>query len=106
MKNRDLLCKNLKNYIRDSGFTKYSICKKINIPVSELEAILNNETDDSSFKENLQKILRELNITKEKLLLYIPKTVQNDSFTNNFTEKAKKQYDLLLNILDLCAIYY
>ena len=54
-------------------------------------------------------------MTVEDLMLYhsVPKKVstatvysQNAPMNHEMSDKAKKQYDLLLDLIDLCAIYY
>ena len=69
----------------------------------------------SSFDRHLQKILKLLNMTVEDLMLYhltasklLTATVysQNAPMIHEMNDTAKKQYNLLLDVIDLCAIYY
>ena len=67
---RNLVAMNLKNCIRDRGFTKISLAKKAK-----------PKTVDVVYSEN----------------------APNDYQMN---KKAQKQYGLLMDVLDLCEIYY
>ena len=79
---RNLVAMNLKNCIRDRGFTKISLAKKANISRPTLDKILNGSIDNkSTYSEN----------------------APNDYQMN---KKAQKQYGLLMDVLDLCEIYY
>ena len=54
---RNLVAMNLKNCIRDRGFTKISLAKKANISRPTLDKILNGSIDNkSTFDKHLQKI--------------------------------------------------
>lgn len=106
---RKLVGSKLKEYIRNSGYTKASFSSKANISKIDLEKILNGENDDESvFVSIMTKILKVLNTTEKEILSdEISSYTKVPEFTkNNMNEKAKKQYDLLLDIIDLCAIYY
>ena len=68
----------------------------------------------SSFDRHLQKILKLLNMTVEDLMLYhstasklLTATVysQNVPMIHEMNGTAKKQYNLLLDVIDSCAIY-
>ena len=69
----------------------------------------------SSFDRHLQKILKLLNMTVEDLMLYhstasklLTATVysQNVPMIHEMNGTAKNQYNLLLDVIDLCTIYY
>ena len=56
-----------------------------------------------------------LNMSAEELLLYHPVSArpitaavfsQNAPLEHEMSETAKKQYNLLLDVIDLCEIYY
>lgn len=113
---RSLVASKLKDCIRDMGYTKVSFAAKAGISRPTLDKLLNGSiSNKSSFDRHLQKILQLLNMTVEELMLYhsIPPkpaaaTVysQNAPMDHEMSDTAKKQYDLLLDIIDLCAIYY
>lgn len=113
---RSLVASKLKDVIRDMGYTKVSFASKADISRPTLDRLLNGSIDNKrSFDRHLQKILKLLNMTVEDLMLYhsVPKKVstatvysQNAPMNHEMSDKAKKQYDLLLDVIDLCAIYY
>ena len=113
---RSLVASKLKDVIRDMGYTKVSFASKADISRPTLDRLLNGSIDNKrSFDRHLQKILKLLNLTVEDLMLYhsVPKKVstatvysQNAPMNHEMSDKAKKQYDLLLDLIDLCAIYY
>ena len=113
---RSLVASKLKDVIRDMGYTKVSFASKADISRPTLDRLLNGSIDNKrSFDRHLQKILKLLNMKVEDLMLYhsVPKKVstatvysQNAPMNHEMSDKAKKQYDLLLDLIDLCAIYY
>ena len=113
---RSLVASKLKDCIRDMGYTKVSFAAKAGISRPTLDRLLNGSIDNKrSFDRHLQKILKLLNMTVEDLMLYhsVPKKVstatvysQNAPMNHEMSDKTKKQYDLLLDLIDLCAIYY
>lgn len=68
----------------------------------------------STFDRHMQKILKVLNMSADKLMFYqstMTKPVTTTVFSQNapvsqMSKKAKQQYNLLRDVLDLCAIYY
>ena len=113
---RRLIADKLKVCIRDSGFTKVSFSKKTDISRPTLDRLLNGTIENkSTFDKHLQKILIALNMTPEELLFYNAtcddKSVEavyslNAPDDYSMNPKAEKQYGLLLDVLDLCTIYY
>lgn len=113
---RSLVASKLKECIRDKGYTKVSFASKADISRPTLDRLLNGAVDNkSTFDRHLQKILKVLNMTVEELLFYrtasvrpITTTVfsQNAPLEHKMSETAKKQYSLLLDVIDLCEIYY
>lgn len=113
---RALVGKNLKDCLRDSGFTKASFSKKADISRPTLDYLIGGTVNSkSTFDKHLRKILDALNITADQLLSYSPiaevKKVAAVYSLNApagyvVDEKAKKQYSLLMDVLDLCTIYY
>lgn len=113
---RILLAEKLKNCIRDSGYTKVSFCKKTDISRPTLDRLLSGTVDNkSTFEKHLQKILTVLDMSEDELFFYSPaiETKKADAvYSRNapldyaMNEKAEKQYGLLMDVLDLCTIYY
>lgn len=113
---RILVGKKLKDCIRNSGFTKISFSKKTDISRPTLDRLLNGTVDSkSTFDRHLQKILNALNMTSDQLLSYSPvmevkkvEAVYSLNAPSDYVmdEKAKKQYGLLMDVVDLCTIYY
>ena len=106
----------LKDCIRDMGYTKVSFAAKADISRPTLDKVLNGNIDSKSFFDrHLQKILKLLNITVEDLMLYhsAPSKLsaatvysENAPVDHEMNDTAKRQYSLLLDVIDLCAIYY
>lgn len=113
---RILVGKKLKDCIRDLGFTKVSFSKKTDISRPTLDRLLSGTIDSkSTFDRHMQKILNTLNMTADQLLSYslvrdVRKTDAvyslNAPADYKMNEKTKKQYSLLMDVVDLCAIYY
>lgn len=113
---RSLVASKLKDCIRDMGYTKVSFASKADISRPTLDKLLNGSIDNkSSFDRHLQKILKLLNMTADDLMLYhsVPAKIatatvfsQNAPMNHKMSDTAKKQYNLLLDVIDLCAIYY
>ena len=113
---RSLVASKLKACIRDKGYTKVSFAGKADISRPTLDRLLNGTVDNkSTFDRHMQKILKVLNMSVEELLLYhsvsakpVTATVfsQNAPIEHEMSETAKKQYHQLLDVLDLCEIYY
>ncbi len=113
---RDHVASKLKECIRDKGYTKISFVSETDISSLTLDRLLNSVVDSkNTFDRYLQKILKTLNMSGEELMLYHsvstkPSTVtvisQNAPLEHEMSETAKKQFDLLLDVIDLCEIYY
>ena len=98
---RILVGSKLKECIRDLGYTKVSFASKADISRPTLDKLLNGEINNkSSFNRHLKKILKLLNMTVEDLMLY------SSALNKIMSDTEKEQYNLLLDIIDLCAIYY
>ena len=113
---RILVAEKLKECLRKSGFTKVSFSKKTGISRPTLDRLLNGTIDSkSTFDKHLQKILFILDMKAEDLLFY-HKSKSNQEvevvYSSNepvnyvMNETAQRQYQLLLDVLDLCTIYY
>lgn len=105
----------LKECIRDRGFTKVSFAEKVEISRPTLDRLLNGTVENkTTFDRHFQKILRTLNMSEEELLFYDTKPLRNITavYSENapsdheMSDTAKQQYELLLDIIDLCTIYY
>ncbi len=105
----------LKKLICDKGYTKASFAKKAEIPRTILDKILNGDIDSKTmFNHHMQRILEIMQMSVDDFMLYSiqqDKTVtalysQNAPENHEMSDSARKQYDLLLDIIDLCAIYY
>lgn len=111
---RKLTGTKLKNYIRSNGFSKVSFCKKTEISRPTLDKILNGEIDSkSTFDKHLNKILTSLSIDPDTLMRFSPRAQsvdavysQNAPIDYQMNDKAKMEYDLLQDILNLCSVYY
>ena len=113
---RSLVASKLKDCIRDMGYTKVSFAAKADISRPTLDKLLHGSIDNkSSFDRHLQKILKLLNMSVDDLMFYHSVPVKattatvfskNAPMDHEMSEIAKKQYNLLLDIIDLCAIYY
>ena len=113
---RIIVGRNLKDCIRNSGFTKVSFSKKTDISRPTLDRLLNGTVDSkSTFDRHLQKILNTLNMTADQLLSYssVREVRKVDAvYSLNapadyvMNEKTKKQYGLLMDVVDLCSTYY
>lgn len=113
---RSLVASKLKECIRDKGYTKVSFADKVDISRPTLDRLLNGAVDNkSTFDRHMQKILKILNMSVEELLFYhsvstkpITAAVfsQNAPLEHEMSEIAKTQYNLLLDVIELCEIYY
>ncbi len=112
---RSLAASKLRDYIRDMGFTKVSFADKTGISRPTLDRLLNGSIDSKkTFDRHFQKILKLLNMSADDLMLYhssAEKSVttvysKNEPADHKMSDTAEKQYHLLLDIIDLCTIYY
>ena len=112
---RSLVASKLKNCIRDKGYTKVSFAGKADISRPTLDKLLEGAVDSkTTFDRHMQKVLNVLGMTAEELILYrsaSSKTVtavysENAPAGHEMSDLAKKQYSLLMDVVDLCAIYY
>jgi len=112
---RSLVASKLRDFIRDMGYTKVSFARKANISRPTLDKLLNGCIENkSTFDRHLQKILKMLNMTVDELMFYHSAPLkavtavysQNAPANHEMSDTAKKQYNLLLDVIDLCTIYY
>lgn len=101
-------------YIRSHGFSKASFCRKTGISRSELDRILSKEMGSLGIPEqHIRLIASALHIDPDALVGPLPVGKQLSAISSSgvsgrllTNEKAKKEYDLLQDILNLCSIYY
>ena len=111
---RKLIGTKLKDYIHSNGFSKVSFCMKTEISRTTLDKILNGEIDNkSTFNKDLNKILTGLNMDLDTLMESSPRVQSVDAMCSQnaqtdyqMNDKAKMEYDLLQDILNLCSVYY
>lgn len=111
---RILIASKLKQCIKEMGFTKASFARQIGISRPTLDKLLaGNVSNKTRFDEYMHRILPELQLTAEELMFFsIPPKEKAENPPQNIpeayqmNEKALKQYDLLMDIVDLCTIYY
>ena len=111
---RGLAAVKLKGCIREHGFTKVSFARKVDISRVMLDRFLNGNIDNERvFNDCISKALAALNISIDDLVCFEPKfktadTVRRESVPKEYrmSTKAQKQYGLLMDILELCEIYY
>jgi len=112
---RCLVASKLKDCLREKGYTKVSFAKKAEISRPALDRLLNGSMDSkTTFDRHLQRILKVMNMSVDELMHYfVPQSTpvlavpsQNVPADHEMSDTAKKQYDLLLDVIDLCAIYY
>ena len=112
---RSLVASKLKDCLRDKGYTKVSFAKKAEISRPTLDKILNGKIDNkTTFDRHFQKILKTIDMSVDDLMFYSASYnrpveavySQNAPEDHKMSETAKKQYDLLLDLIDLCAVYY
>lgn len=111
---RGLVAVKLKGCIREHGFTKVSFVRKAGISKTVLDGFLEGNVDNECvFNDCISKALVALNISVDDLACFEPKlkstdTVRRESVPKEYrmSTKAQKQYGLLMDILELCEIYY
>ena len=112
---RSVVAEQLKKCLREKGFTKVSFAKKADISRPTLDKLLNGTiTSKSTFDKHIQKILDVLNMSAAEMMAFsinISPNVEviyskNTPLGYQMSAKAKTQYNLMLDIVDLCAIYY
>lgn len=110
----NLVAVKLKGCIRERGFTKASFARKAGIPRSMQEELLDGNVDNKrAFDDCFSKTLAALNISINDLIDFEPRLRPADSVCRKsvpeeyqMSTKARKQYGLLMDILELCEIYY
>ena len=111
---RSLVAVKLKGCIREHGFTKVSIARKSGISRTTLDKLLEGNVDNEHvFDDCISKVLAALNISVDDLVCFEPRfksadTVRRESVPKEYrmSAKAQKQYGVLMDVLELCEIYY
>ncbi len=112
---RSQVASKLKECIRDKGYTKVSFAKRAEISRPTLDRLLSGSIDSkTTFDRHMQKILKMLRMSVDELMFYSAQqcrstTVvysQNAPKDHEMNDNARKQYALLLDIVDLCTVYY
>jgi transcriptional regulator with XRE-family HTH domain len=105
---RNLAGVKLKGLIKEKGYTKVSFAKVSDISRPTLDKLLKGEIDNkSTFNKHFYKILATLDIGVDELFFY---EENNDDTAEArdyaMDEKAQWQYDLMMEVVGLCEIYY
>ena len=111
---RGFVAVKLKNCIRERGFTKVSFARKAGISRPMLDELLEGNIDNERvFDDCVSRALDALNISEDGWACFEPKHKSTDTVCresvpkdNRMSEKAQKQYGLLMDTLELCEIYY
>ena len=111
---RGFVAVKLKNCIRERGFTKVSFARKTGIPRLMLERLMDGNVDNErEFDDCVSKTLAALNISINDLIDFESRLRPADAVCRKsvpeeyqMSAKAQKQYGLLMDILELCEIYY
>ena len=113
--NRYKIGENLLNFIKDNGYTKSSISKLTGISRPTFDKLIKGEIDNNTtLKSHIDKIVMAFNITIEQLIKYEHIDSRNNEImvaSNNapqkheISEKGKKMFAFLEDIVDLCEIY-
>ena len=112
---RALVAEKLKACIRDKGYTKASLGRKMDISGPILDKLLSGTVENkSTFEKYLHKVLLVLGMTNDELIFCFQNSQEekvevahlNIPVGYEVSEKAKSQYGFLMDVLDLCTIYY
>lgn len=111
---RGVVAVKLKDCIRERGFTKTSFARKAGISRTMLDRLLDGNIDkERVFNDCVSKALAALNISIDDLACFEPNLKSTDTLCREsvpkeyrMSAKAQKQYGLLMDILELCEIYY
>jgi len=113
--NRYKIGENLLNFIKDNGYTKSSISKLTGVSRPTFDKLIKGEIDNNTtLKSHIDKIVMAFNITIEQLIKYEHIDSRNNEImvaSNNapqkheISEKGKKRFAFLEDIVDLCEIY-
>ncbi|NMM64638.1 helix-turn-helix transcriptional regulator [Clostridium sp. P21] len=113
--NRYKIGSNLLDFIKDNGYTKSSISKLTGISRAIIDKLIKGEIDNNTtLKSHIDKIVTTFNIDIEQLINYKHLELENTdrmvAFDNSLDEyevsdKAKKMFNFLNDIVDLYEVY-
>ncbi|AWI07197.1 helix-turn-helix domain-containing protein [Clostridium drakei] len=113
--NRYKIGSNLLNFIKDNGYTKSSVSKLTGISRPTIDKLIKGEIDNNTtLKSHIDKIVTTFNIDLEQLINYnhlelenIDRMVASDNSPEEYevSDKAKKMFDFLNDIVDLYEVY-
>ena len=110
--NRKTIGTKIRYCILDKGHTLVSFIKAKRLSEKMLNDILEgNFENEIIFSICLYEVLEALDMSFDDIVNYVPKAIREHSTSDykvkrNLSEKAQKQYDLLLDVLDLAETYY
>lgn len=111
---RNLVGAKLEDCLCNNGYTKVSFATKTGISRPTLDKLLNGTIENkTTFDKHLRKILSVLGMSVDEFIFSCHRhddveavCSSNEPSGYQMSQKARKQYSLLLDILDLCEIYY
>lgn len=113
--NRYKIGENLRNFIKNNGYTKSSVSKLTGISRPTIDKLIKGEIDNNTtLKNHIDKIIITFNITLEQLISYEYVESENNEAmvaSNNapeeheISDKAKQMFKLLEDVVDLYEVY-
>ena len=114
---RTTVGENLLDIIRDTGYTKSSFAKAINITRPTLDRIIAGEIESlTKYRQYIEKIIEIQSMSEEQLLNYAsnqseknePVLVHSFNAPDNHEIEgpAKEMFSILYDILNICEVYY
>ena len=101
LQQRKLIGTNLKNYIRDKGYTTISFAKKADIPYETLKQLLNGEllSDETEFVDMIKKVTNTLDIEAIEVKEEMNRLVERQE---NIINRLMNIQSIRLDILNTC----
>lgn len=106
----------LKKCLIDKGYTAVSFANRAGISETVFRSLLKTgifDGNENEYKVMIDQVLMALQITMEDLLHYhslsekrLTSRVSDDEAGLEKKMAGKREYELLLDILDLCSVYY
>lgn len=113
--NRYKIGSNLLDFIKDNGYTKSSISKLTGISRPTIDKLIKGEIDNNTtLKSHIDKIVTTFNIDLEQLINYKHLELENSDRMvasdnspeeHEVSDKAKKMFGFLNDIVDLYEVY-
>lgn len=104
---------NINEILKEKGHTKISFAKLIGISRPTLDNLINGKsTSLTTFKNQIDKIINNANVSLEDIFNYRNTKVINAYFSDNApkdhkpTPKGNEMFDILNDIVSLCELYY